>query len=151
MIFFYRGLARLAVAVRRLAPGRDPLREGLEAARLAAGLSDVTRLFTRESAKEVLGGYTAALLAMPQRFNELLTLAAEGRANIRLEMVEPPSERRRRDFSIAALAAVLAMVAVILLAHHLAGALGSWAERIGAVLLGSLGVLLLRALSRREP
>src|SRR4029079_1885792 len=115
------------------------------------GLSDVTRLFTGESAKELLGSYTAALLAMPQRLHELLTLAAEGRANIRLEMVEPPSERRRRDLSIAALAAVLAMVAVILLAHHLTGALGPWAERIGAALLVALGTLLLRALSRREP
>jgi ubiquinone biosynthesis protein len=149
LVLFYRGLARLAVEVRRLAPGRDPLREGIEGVRLAAGLSDVTRLFTGASAKEVLGSYTAALLAMPQRLNELLTLAAEGRANIKLEMIEPPSESRRRDFSTAALAAVLAMVAVILLAHHLAGALGPWAERIGAVLLAALGVFLFRRLGKR--
>ena len=151
LILFYRGLTRLAVTARRLAPGRDPLREGLEAVRLTAGLSDVTRLFSSDSAKEVLGSYTAALLAMPQRLNELLTLAAEGRANVKLEMVEPPAERRRKDFSTAALAAVLAMVAVVLLAHYLAGALGPWAERIGAVLLGVLGSFLLWTLSRREP
>ena len=151
LILFYRGLSRLAVTARRLAPGRDPLREGVEAVRLTAGLSDVTRLFSSESAKEVLGGYSAALLAMPQRLNELLTLAAEGRTNIKLEMVEPPPERRRKDSSAAALTAVLTMAAVVLLAHHLAGALGSWAERIGAVLLGVLGSFLLRTLSRREP
>jgi predicted unusual protein kinase regulating ubiquinone biosynthesis (AarF/ABC1/UbiB family) len=151
LILFYRGLTRLAVTARRLAPGRDPLREGIEAVRLAEGLGDVTRLFTSESAKEVLGSYTAALLAMPQRLNELLTLAAEGRANIKLEMVEPPSESRRKDFSTVALAAVLAMVAVILLAHYLAGALGPWAERIGAVLVGALGAFLLSGLNRRKP
>ncbi|HEX3555645.1 MAG TPA: AarF/UbiB family protein [Thermoanaerobaculia bacterium] len=151
LVLFYRGVARLAATARRLAPGRDALREGLEATRFANGLGDVARMFESDAMKQALGTYAAAMIAMPQRLNELLTLAAEGRTSIKLEMVEPPAERRRRDSSTAALAAVLAMVAVILIAHHLAGTLGSWAERIAAVLLGALGVFLLRALSRREP
>ncbi|HEY3568891.1 MAG TPA: AarF/UbiB family protein [Thermoanaerobaculia bacterium] len=151
LVLFYRGLTRLAAAARRLAPGRDALREGLEATRFANGLGDVARMLDGDAMKQALGTYAAAMMAMPQRLNELLTLAAEGRASIKLEMVEPPSERRRRDSSTAALAAVLAMVAVILIAHHLAGILGPWAERIAAVLLGALGVFLLRALSGREP
>jgi ubiquinone biosynthesis protein len=154
LVAFYRGLARLAAESRRLAPGIDPLREGLERARLAAGLGDVMRLFDREEMREVLGAYAAALLSMPQRLNEVLTLAAEGRATVKLEMVDPPEERRRKDSSTAALVALLAMVAVVLLAQHIAasvgGLFGPWVERIAAVLLAALGVFLFRGL-RRKP
>lgn len=154
LVAFYRGLARLTAQSRRLAPGIDPLREGLERARIAAGLGDVMRLFDREEMREVLGAYAVALLSMPQRLNEVLTLAAEGRATVKLEMVDPPEERRRKDSSTAALVALLGMVAVVLLAHHLASAAGSsfgpWVERIAAVLLGALGVFLFRGL-RRKP
>jgi len=148
LILFYRGLAKLAVVARRLAPGRDSLRAGLEGARLAAGLGEVTQLFESDQVKVILGSYAAAMLAMPHRLNELLTLAAEGRASIKLEMVEQPAERRRKDLSSVALAALLAMAAVALLAHYLTPALGPWVDRIAAVLLAALGVFLLRGLAR---
>jgi predicted unusual protein kinase regulating ubiquinone biosynthesis (AarF/ABC1/UbiB family) len=153
LISFYRGLSRLAVLARPLGAGRDPLREGLEGARLAAGLGDMARLLDSEQMKQLMGSYAAALLAMPQRLNELLALAAEGRASIKLEMVEPPAERRRKDSSTAALAALLAMMAVVLLAHHLsssAGTFGPWIERVAAVLLGGLGAFLFWGLARRS-
>jgi ubiquinone biosynthesis protein len=152
LIAFYRGLAQLAAQSRRLAPGIDALREGLERARLAAGLGDVMRLLDREEMKEVLGTYAATLLAMPQRLNEVLALAADGQVTVKLEMVEPPEERRRKDLSTAAVALLLAMVAVILLVQYLASAgnLGPWVERLGAVLLGGLGVLLFRRLAARR-
>lgn len=153
LISFYRGLARLAVLTRPLGVGRDPLREGLEGARLAAGLGDVARLLDSEQMKQLMGSYAASLLAMPQRLNELLALAAEGRTSLKLEMVEPPAERRRKDSSTAALAALLAMMAVVLLAHHLstsAGTFGPWIERVAAVLLGGLGAFLFWGLARRS-
>jgi ubiquinone biosynthesis protein len=151
LIAFYRGLAQLAAQSRRLAPESDALREGLERARLAAGLGDVMRLLDREEMKQILGTYAATMLAMPQRLNEALTLAAEGRVTVKLEMVDPPEERRRKNSFTAALAILLAMAAVILLAQYLAsaGGLGSWVERLGAVLLGVLGVLLFRRLAAR--
>lgn len=154
LIAFYRGCVRLAMQSRRLAPGIDPLRAGLERARLAAGVGDVMQLFDRDELKELLGVYTATLLAMPQRLNEILALAAEGRATVKLEMVEPPEERRRRDSSTAAVAALLALVSVVLLAHHLASSVAAswvpWIERTAAVLLGVLGVFLFRR-PRRKP
>lgn len=150
LVAFYRGMAELAARARRLAPGRDPLAAGLEDTRIAAGLGDVARLFESEQVKRVLGSYAAAVLAVPQRVEELLRLAAEGRASIKLEMVEPPAERRRKDLSAASLAALLAIAAIALLAHHLAasGGAGPWIERIAALMLGALGVFLLRRLAR---
>lgn len=149
---FYRGVAQLTAQVRPLAPASDPLRDGLERARLAAGLGDLLRIFDRQEMKDLLGTYAAAFLAMPQRLNELLTLAAEGRASLKIEVVEPPQERRRKDSSTASLVALLAIVAVVLLAQHLAsaGSFGPWVERLAAVLLGGLGVFLFRGL-RRKP
>jgi hypothetical protein len=148
---FYRGLARLAAEARRLAPERDALREGLEAVRLTAGLGEVTRWLDREQLKEVLGSYAGVLLAMPQRVEELLNLAAAGRVNVKLEVVESeaPAGRRRQDAAAVSWAVLMAMAAVVLLAHQLAasGALGrwaSWSERIAAVMVGVLGAFLLR-------
>jgi len=150
-IAFYRGLARLAAAARRLAPGRDALREGLEAARLTAGMDDVMRLFGREQIKEVMGDYAAALLTLPERVNELLNLAAEGRVTVKVEVVEPPAERRRKDLPALTLAALSAMAAVVLLARHLesAGLFGPWPERVAAALLGLLGAFLFLGARRR--
>lgn len=151
LIAFYRGVAQLAAQVRLLAPASDPLRDGLERARLAAGLGDVMRLFERQEMKDLLGTYAAAFLALPQRLNELMTLASEGRASLKIEVVEPPQERRRKDFSAASLAALLAIVAVVLLAQYLTSvsSLGPWVERIAAVLLAALGVFLFRRPRRR--
>jgi predicted unusual protein kinase regulating ubiquinone biosynthesis (AarF/ABC1/UbiB family) len=149
-IAFYRGLAGLTAVARRLAPERDALRDGLEGARLATGLGEVTRLFEAGQMRELAGSYAGAMLALPQRLNELLTQVAEGRMPIKLELIEPPAERRRSSSS-AALAVLLAMAAVILLAHHLgaAGTFGPWTERVAAVLLGLLGAFLFRSLGRK--
>jgi predicted unusual protein kinase regulating ubiquinone biosynthesis (AarF/ABC1/UbiB family) len=152
LLVLCRGLSRVAFEARRLAPGRDALRSGLEGARFAAGLGDVTRLFESEQMKQVLASYAAAALAMPERINQLLTLAAEGRATIKLEMVEPPAEGRRKDLSAGAMAVLAMIAAVVLLAHQLAsaGVLGLWTERVAALLVGALGALLLRGLGRKS-
>lgn len=150
-IAFYRGMAGLAVVARQVAPGRDALRDGLEGARLAAGLGQMTRLFETAQMKELAGSYAGAMLALPQRLNELLTQVADGRTSIKIELIEPPAERRRSSSS-AALAVLLAMAAVILLAHHLGatGTFGPWTERVAAVLLGLLGAFLFRSVGRRK-
>jgi len=152
LIPFYRGVARLAAQVRLLAPAADPLRDGLERERLAAGLNDMLRLLDRQEMKDLLGTYAGAFLAMPQRVNELMTLLAEGRASLKIEVIEPPQERRRKDFSTASLVALLAIVAVVLLAQHLASAspYGLWVERIAAVLLAGLGIFLFRGPRRKR-
>jgi len=152
LVPFYRGVARLAAQVRALAPAADPLRDGLERARLAAGMGDMLRLLDRREMKDLLGTYAGAFLAMPQRLNELMTLLSEGRASLKIEVVEPPHERRRKDDSTASLVALLAIVAVVLLARHLASAsdFGPWVERIAALLLAALGLFLFRG-RRRKP
>jgi ubiquinone biosynthesis protein len=149
---FYRGVARLAAQIRPLAPAADPLRDGLERARLAAGLGDMLRLLDRREMKDLLGTYAGAFLAMPQRLNELMTLLSEGRASLKIEVIEPPHERRRKDDSTASLVALLAIVAVVLLARHLtsASAFGPWVERIAAVLLAALGIFLFRGRRRKS-
>jgi ubiquinone biosynthesis protein len=151
LIPFYRGVARLAAKVRPLAPAADPLRDGLERERLAAGMNDMLRLLDRQEMKDLLGAYAGAFLAMPQRLNELMTLLSEGRASLKIEVIEPPHERQRKDSSTASLVALLAIVAVVLLARHLASAssFGPWVERIAAVLLVALGIFLFRGRRRR--
>ena len=149
---FYRGVARLAAQVRALAPAADPLRDGLERARLAAGMNDMLRLFDRQEMKDLLGAYAGAFLAMPQRLNELMTLLSEGRASLKIEVIEPPHERQRKDSSTASLVALLVIVAVVLLCRYLESAtpFGPWVERIAALLLVALGIFLFRG-RRRKP
>jgi ubiquinone biosynthesis protein len=152
LVGFYRGLYRLAAVARRLAPGRDALREGFEAARLAVGIGDVTRLLDVEQLQQIAGGYAQALLAVPQRLNELIGLLADGRANVRIELVEPRGAHRHRDRRTASVAALLVLAAVGLLARDLlaASGLAPSPELVAAGLLGVAGGLLLRGPGRKR-
>ncbi len=151
LVAVYRGIARLAVVARRLVPDGDPLREGLERQRLASGMGEVFQMLKGEELQQLMGRYAGAMLAFPERMNELLTMAAEGRLSVKLEMTEPPAERRRKDRSVLALATVGAMVAVVLLATYSGStaAFGPWAERAAVALLGVLGGFLIWGGRRR--
>jgi hypothetical protein len=149
---FYRGLARLAAETRQLAPARDALLEGLQAAQLAAGLGEMMRLVDRQAVTGAMSSYATALLAMPQRVGEMLAFVAGERGSLKVELVEPPAASRRKDASALRLALLLAAAAVILLAQRLtsAGILLSWTERVAPVIVGLLGTFLFRLAGRRR-
>jgi ubiquinone biosynthesis protein len=143
---FYRGLFLLNQEARRLADDSSSVRDGLREARLL--------LLFGELRDEAEGGRWAGRLerqlslmsGLPQKLDRILTLAAEHD--------RPGSEDRRRDGEReplrgsgwpAVAGCLLALAAVALLTHHVAeaGTIGVWAERLGALVVFSLGALLL--------
>jgi len=145
---FYRGLASVAAAARRLAPERDVLMEALQEVRVLAGLAQVREAISLPGLEQ--WGRSAMFLSeLPRRLDDLLTTAAEGGGP-----TAPPSagrRRRRGERSHLLLAAsLLVLAALALLGRHFvaAGALSGRGEGIAAALFALVGGFVLWILTR---
>ena len=144
LLDFSRGLFAAGLAARRLAPGRDALFEGLQDARLLTGASQVRQALSFENWGGQLDRYALLLAALPQRLDEMLTLAAEEDPRPARPAVEDRPRRAESSHLVLA-AALMALAAVALLAHRFVqtGALGGRGEAVaGALFLAAGGVLL---------
>ena len=75
---FYRGLFAITSIAQQLAPESDPLLEGLQDARLLAGLAQVQEVMGLQQFGDQMDKYAAMMVGLPQRLDEMLTLASEG-------------------------------------------------------------------------
>jgi ubiquinone biosynthesis protein len=150
LLSFCRGLFQIAAAARRLAPGRDPLMEALQDLRFNTMFAEFREMVALGRMGESLDRYAAMMTELPQRLNEVLTLAAEGRAGAGREEGEGARRRSRRNSSASMVALLLLLVSVALWSHQLSAAAGAkeWADRAGAVAFILVGALLLRAACR---
>jgi predicted unusual protein kinase regulating ubiquinone biosynthesis (AarF/ABC1/UbiB family) len=143
-----RGLFAAGVVGRRLAPERDALFEGLQDARMLAGVSQVREALSFESWGGQLDRYALLLAALPQRLDEMLTLAAEGSLRPAPPAEGPPQRAESSHLVLAA--ALMVLAAVALLAHRFVqmGALGGRGEVVAGVLFVCIGGVLLWILTR---
>jgi ubiquinone biosynthesis protein len=149
LLAFCRGLFAVATAARRLAPERDAVLEGLQELRVLASMSQARDAMRPEQWSGQLDQYAALMAALPQKLDELLTLAAEGGS--RAESAEPPPAPRRAERSHLLLAAwLLVLAAMALLLQHLVktDVLAGRGEAIAAFLFLAFGGILLWALGR---
>ncbi|HVT60568.1 MAG TPA: AarF/UbiB family protein [Thermoanaerobaculia bacterium] len=149
LVAFLRGLCAAASVARRLSPEGDALREGLQEVRLLAGMTQVRQAIDPAHWGSHLDRYAAAFVEMPQRLNELLMLADEGRARVRSERLDEALPRRSQGMRSAAL--LMLMAVVVLVMHRLAGSglSGAWPEAIAGLVFLVLGGLLLRGAAGR--
>ena len=139
----------VALLSQRLAPGYDPLSEGLQEFRLLAGFSQVREAMSFDSWSGQLDRYALLMVSLPQRLDELLTRGAEEDA--RLASPREGRAPRRAESSHPVLAAALmVMAALALLLHYFvqAGALAGQGEKVSATLFLVVGGFLLWALGR---
>lgn len=143
-----RGFFAMSLIGRRLAPEHDPLFEGLQDVRVLTGVSQVREAISFESWGGQLDRYALLMAALPQRLDEMLTLAAEGGARPAPEATRRP--RRAEGSHLALAASLMVLAALALLLHHFvqAGALAGKGETIAATLFLALGGLLLWNLAR---
>lgn len=140
LLAFYRGLAAVTVTARRLAPDRDALLQAFEEVRLLSSVQQFGDLMTPGQMREMFERYAALMVELPEKLDEVLTLAAEG--NLRRSPRAPePAEPPRSLSATVWVTLLLALAAVFLLAPQLGGV---WGERVGALLFLLLGALLLR-------
>ncbi len=149
MVTFYRGLAAVSLAARRLAPEDDALFEGLKEVRVLASFSQMREAMS-PGPNEQWGRYAVLMSELPRRMDELLTLAAEGGRG-RAEVPETQRRQRRRESSHLVLAACLMVLAALALVLHRfvrASMLAGWGEPIAAALFLAVGGFLLWTLTR---
>jgi predicted unusual protein kinase regulating ubiquinone biosynthesis (AarF/ABC1/UbiB family) len=147
---FYRGLFAIASTAQQLSPESDPLLEGLQDARMLAGLAQMREIVGLQQFGDHLDRYAAMMAGLPQRFDEMLTLASEGGARVRLRVPEAASRRHRKNSSAAFAALLLAFAAAALLLPHVTASLVAreWANGVNAVVFVACGALLLRVAGR---
>lgn len=149
LLVWWRSLAHLSALTRPGAWRRDPLHEAVDASRLVRDLGSLMERADPEEVQAALGRAVHTFLTLPRKLDRVLSVAADGRTSLRVEMVEPEERRRRKDTSTAALVAALAIGALVLLTHRLVPLLPApWGERIAAVILLMGGLLLLPRLVR---
>jgi len=151
LIDFYRGLFQVCAVARRLDTGRDSLREGLDNLRLMAALAQFREMVGAQQLGESMDKYAAMMTELPKKLDEVLTLAAEGSALVKLQVSQTSQRRKQKNSAAAAIALSTILVSCALLSQELAGSAmgGVWIDRIGAVALVFIGGMLLRVVIRR--
>jgi ubiquinone biosynthesis protein len=147
-LHLYRGIQAVAEATARLAPERDVLFAALQDERLRLGLADARRLIDPRALPGVTDKLLQDLVHLPQKLDEFLTMAADGRLRVKLHVPDAGEARRVRNRTVSLVASLVTLVGVSFLVRHLAPALGPGVEQVGAVLLLILGGWLLVAAAR---
>jgi predicted unusual protein kinase regulating ubiquinone biosynthesis (AarF/ABC1/UbiB family) len=150
LLSFYRGLFQILAYVRRFAPDRDPLLEGLQDVRTIVMLEQFQEMLEWHVLSDRLDKYSAMMVELPPKFDHALTLMAESPAQSPLQGTRSAQRYGQQNLSAMVVALLLTLVAVVLLAHHLmASAIGGvWVERVSATAFVVLGALLLWVVSR---
>ena len=144
---FFRGLFSVAEVARRIAPRIDPLAEGLRDLRLLASLTEFREMMNPNG---LMDKYSALMVDLPQRFDEALSLAAEGKLQPKLESTEAIHHRRLKNSSAVTIALLLVLTALALLSQRLATAtaVSQWSGRISVAIFLLLGAQVLRNVIR---
>ena len=147
---FCRGLFAVTRLAQQLSPETDPLLEGLQEARLLESVARMREMLSLQRLGDHADRYAGLMMAMPQRLDQMLMLASEGNARVKLHVPETTSHRRQKN-SAAIMTAMLPLLAAVafVLPRVTSSFLGSdWAGRINAVAFIACGALLLLAANR---
>jgi predicted unusual protein kinase regulating ubiquinone biosynthesis (AarF/ABC1/UbiB family) len=151
LLSFYRGLFQTAANARRLAPHSDPLLAGLQGVRTIEMLGQFRDMMALSQLGDNLDKYTAMMMGLPQKLDDVLTLVAESSARVKLQGTGAARHRRQKNSSALIIALLLVLGGIGLSSSHLAasGVAGAWLDRISAIVFVLLGALLLWAASHR--
>jgi hypothetical protein len=150
MISFNRGLFMISALARQLAPERDLLKEAVDAFRLMSALEQFQQMMGLQPMGENLNKYAVMLADLPQKLDQMLTVAADGDARMKLHIAETDPRPRQKNSSTATTATLMVLTAVVLLANRLATSSigGVWVDRISGIAFVLISALLLRLVRR---
>jgi predicted unusual protein kinase regulating ubiquinone biosynthesis (AarF/ABC1/UbiB family) len=150
LVAFCRGLFAIARLAQQLSPETDPLLEGLQEARLLESVARMREMFTLQRLGDHVDRYAALMMATPQRLDQMLTLASEGSARVKLHVPETASHQRQKNSTAVMTAMLLLLAAVAFALPRVTSSFvgNAWAGRINAVAFVACGALLLLVASR---
>jgi hypothetical protein len=139
---FFHGVASIAEQTRRLAPGQDSLRRGLERLRLLALAEDLRRFSGTRGLGYSFERQATALFELPRRLDQAIDRLSR-------ERERASRKPRQRDAWAAVLVLLMAVSAVILAAQHVvASGAPAWVEGLGGGIAAALGLVLLRVIAK---
>jgi len=144
----YRGIYAVTTLAMQLAPDDDSLSAALQEERVNIGISEARHMVEPASIGATLDRLLQEMVHLPQKLDEVLTLAAEGRLRVRLNVPDGDDAQHRRNRTVLLVATLVALTALASVARHFAPALGSGAERLAAVAVLALGAWLLVVAAR---
>jgi ubiquinone biosynthesis protein len=147
-LHLFRGLQATSAVAERLAPSVDPLVVALENERLRVGFAEARELFDPSTLAGSIDRLLQNIVTLPQKLDEVLTLASEGRLSVKLNVHEEPEQKRVKDRTVSLVASLVALTALAFLLRQVAPVYGAAAERIGMVMLLIVGGWLLVAAAR---
>ena len=146
---FYRGLFVIATVAQQLVPDRDAFQEALQDVRLLAGVEKFREMLSARELGNQMETYFGIMMDLPQRLDEVLTLAAEGRARLKVEVPGASGSQSKRASSTIVMGLLFALSATIVLAHRFGTGVNSpWSSRISTLAFVLLGAMVLRAIGR---
>ena len=144
----YRGLLAATAMAARLAPREDTLLTALQEERLHMSLTDAKRMLDPNALGATLDRLLQGMVHLPQKLDNVLTLAAEGRLRVKLHVSDSDDTGRVRNRTMLLVATLVALTGLASVARQLAPAFGLGVERGAAVALLVLGGWLLVAAAR---
>ena len=147
-LHLYRGLLAITAMATQLAPHEDVLLSSLQDERLQMGLTKARHILDPEAVGAMLDRLLQGMVHLPQKLDNVLTLASEGRLRVRLTVADGDDARQVRNRTILSVAVLVALTALASLARQFAPAFGPGVERFAAVALLMLGGWLLVAAAR---
>jgi predicted unusual protein kinase regulating ubiquinone biosynthesis (AarF/ABC1/UbiB family) len=144
----YRGLYAITEIANALAPDTDTLLAALEDERLRVGLSQAGRALDPRFAAETFERTILQLADLPQKLDDVLTLASEGRLRMKLQVPDSRETEHVRNRTVLLVTTLVAFAALASVVRQLVPIWGTGVERVGAVVLLVVGGWLLVAAAR---
>ena len=145
LLSLYRGLHGVAAWTEMFAPGRDELLLALQDIRLRIGLNEAQQLMNPAAMTAALDRVMTNMVNLPQRLDEVLTLAAEGRLRLKLHMPAAGEQKRIRNHTVSLIAGLAVLASLVFLFRVFVPAPAPVLERVGAIFLLLAGLWLLKS------
>jgi hypothetical protein len=147
-VHVYRGLHALSAATTALAPDSDALLAALQEERLRVGFGMAQPLIDPRALPATLDKLLQDMVNLPQKLDEVLTLAADGRLRVKLQLPHDEAARRTRNRTVSLVSSLVVLTALAFALRHAALAQAPGVEQIGALLVMAVGLWLLVAAAR---
>ncbi len=147
-LHMYRGLHALAGATAVLAPDTDALLSALQEDRLRVGFGYAQPLIDPRALPATLDKLLQDMVNLPQKLDEVLSLAADGRLRVKLHLPHDDAARRTRNRTVSLVSALVVLTALAFTLRHVQAAQLPAVEQMGALLVLAVGLWLLVASAR---
>jgi len=147
-LHLYRGLHALAVTTAVLASDTDALLSALQEERLRVGFGSAQPLIDPRALPATLDKLLQDMVNLPQRLDEVLTLAADGRLRVKLHLPPDEGARRSRNRTVSLVSSLVVLTALAFTLRHVQATGLPGLEQIGALLVLAVGLWLLVAAAR---